>query len=561
MKSIIKLAALCCFCVLFWTCSDEFLETPPQGSLNEQSLADENGINLALISAYSRLDGWAQDWGNVPSPWGMSGSNWIFGSVTSDDAHKGSEPTDGPTLTDVELFNWAPNIPALESKFLAVYDGVRRANETITLISNNEDLNDNTRTQLLAEARFLRGHFHMEAWKVWKNVPFVPEGVTEFRIPNDADILPNIIEDLEFAASNLLSEADQGDEGRATSGAAYALLGRLHMLNRDFPAASAALGNVTGYDLSDCFHDIFTTGGENGVEKIFSIQASVGDGIPDAQNGNFSDRLTFPHSGSPFGCCGFHQPTQNLVNAYRVDENGLPDVSNSSDSNPTADEAVDPRLDWTIGRDGIDYLGHGTHEPSWIRDRGWSSEYSPKKFVYAPGEGNTISWNPAHLNPINVPIIRYADVLLMQAELDVENNNLEAAREKVNRIRTRAGACAQGEGATPVALDDASTRATYRVGTYDDAWTDQNAAREAVRLERRLELALEGHRWFDLRRYGTQYAINTMNTYFDREEQRRPYLQNHNTVEEKHMLFPLPTSAILLSQQEGTATLRQNPGF
>ena len=561
MKSLFKVAAIGCLSVLFWTCSDDFLETAPQGSLNEQSLADENGINLALVSAYARLDGWAEDWGAVPAPWGMSGSNWIFGSMASDDAHKGSEPTDAPTMTQIELFQWAPSIPSLESKFAAVYDGVRRANETIVLIGNNTDLNETTRNQLLGEARFLRGHYHMEGWKMWKNVPFIPEGTTEFRIANDQDIVPNIVDDFTFAAQNLASEADQAEEGRATSGAAWAMLGRLHMLNQDMAAAATALNNVTGYSLSDCFHDMFSLGGENGPEKIFSIQASVGDGIPDAHNANFADRLAFPHSGSPFGCCGFHQPTQNLVNAYRTDEDGLPDTSNSSDENPTADEPVDPRLDWTIGRDGIDYLGHGTHEPSWIRDRGWSSEYSPKKFVYAPGEGNTISWNPAHLNPINVPIIRYADVLLMQAEIDVENNRLEDARAKVNMIRERAGNCAQGEGASPVALDDASTRANYVIGTYDDAWTDQGAAREAVRLERRLELALEGHRWFDLRRYGTNYAITTMNAYLDREAQRRPYMQNHNNVEEKHMVYPIPTSAILLSQSEGEATLRQNPGF
>jgi len=294
---------------------------------------------------------------------------------------------------------------------------------------------------------------------------------------------------------------------------------------------------------------------------IFSIQASVGDGVPDAQNGNFSDRLAFPHAGSPFGCCGFHQPTQNLVNAYRTTAEGLPALDNSSDNNPTADEPVDPRIDWTIGRDGIDYLGHGEHAPSWIRDRGWSSEYSPKKFVYAPGEGNTISWNPAHLNPINVPIIRYADVLLMQAELDVESGNLEAARAKVNQIRERAGNCAQGVGSNPVALTDPSTRANYVVATYDETWTNADAAREAVRLERRLELALEGHRWFDLVRYGTDYYKSTMNTFFDREQQRRIYMVDHLDVQDFNTVFPIPTSAILLSQVDGTPTLRQNAGY
>lgn len=553
------------YCLLFGvsatllTCSEDFLQTPPQGTLNSQSLADESGINAALVAAYSRVDGWASDWGSIPNPWGASGANWIFGSVVSDDAHKGSEPTDFPTMTDLELFRWQPSIPHLEEKFSTVYDGVNRANQTISLINANTELSDDTRNRLLGEALFLRAHFHMEAYKIFGNVVYIDETVTEVRIPNTEDIYPRIVADFEQAAS--LLPATQAEVGRVTSGAAYAMLGRLHMLKRDFDAAESALNNVQGYSLNDCFHDMFTLTGENGPEMIFSIQASVDDGVPDVQNGNFSDRLTFPHAGSPFGCCGFHQPTQNLVNAFRTTADGLPALDNSSDSNPGPNDPLDPRIDWTIGRDGIDYLGHGVHAPEWIRDRTFSSQYSPKKFVYAPGEGNTISWNPAHLNPINVPIIRYADVLLMQAEIDVEKNRLEDAREKVNMIRERAGNCAQGVGSVPVPIDDATTAANYVISTYDDAWTDQNAAREAVRLERRLELALEGHRWFDLQRYGTDYALNTMNTYLDRESQRRPYMADHNNVEERHLNFPLPTRAILLSQVDGSATLTQNPGF
>ncbi len=554
-----KIAAICCMSVLFWTCSEDFLETTPQGSLNSQSLADENGINLALISAYSRLDGWASDWGLVDSPWGGSGSNWSFGSLPSDDAHKGSEPTDGPAFTQVEIYQWQPNLPSFNDKFLTIYDGIRRANETIALIDANTDLSDATRDRLMGEAKFLRAHYHMDAWKIWKNVPFIEQDQTDFKEANDQDIFPLIVADFVEAESKL--PATQAEVGRVTKGAANAMLGRLYMLNRDFTNAQAALNKVTGYSLNPCFHDMFSIAGENGPEMIFSIQASVGDGVPDAQNANFADRLNFPHAGSPFGCCGFHQPTQNLVNAYRTTADGLPALDNSSDASPTADEPVDPRLDWTVGRDGIDYLGHGDHAPSWIRDRGWSSEYSPKKFVYAPGEGNTISWNPAHLNPINIPIIRYADVLLMQAELDVENGQLEAARIKVNQIRERAGNCAQGVGSNPVALTDASTRANYVVAPYAGPWTDPNAAREAVRLERRLELALEGHRWFDLVRYGTEYYKTTMNTYLDREEQRRPYMRDHNNVEDKNVVFPLPTNAILLSQVDGNPTLQQNPGY
>ncbi|MTB50950.1 RagB/SusD family nutrient uptake outer membrane protein [Lewinella sp. W8] len=558
MKILIRTFALLGLSVLIWTCSEDFLDTPPQGSLSASNLSAQEGIDAALISAYSRVDGWANDWGQ--SAWGTSGSNWLFGSVPSDDTHKGSEPADGVTMGQIELFQWRPSLPEFQSKFLVVYDGIRRANETLSLINANENLSQADRDRLTGEARFLRGHYHMEAWKMWENVPYFSEEDTDFRKPNDQDIFPLIVADFEAAAS--LLPATQAEVGRATSTAANAMLGRLHMLNGDMASASAALNQVTGRSLADCFHDMFTTSGENGPEMIFSIQASVNDGSGGSDNANFGDRLNFPHAGSPIGCCGFHQPTQNLVNAFRVDENGLPLMDNSSDSNPAADEPVDPRLDWTVGRDGVPYLNWGFHEPSWIRDRAWSSEYSPKKFTHTPDEASNVGWVQNQLTPINVPIIRYADVLLMQAEIDVENNRLEDARAKVNMIRERAGNCAQGADQNPVPLDDPSTsHATYSVGTYDDPWTDQAAAREAVRLERRLELALEGHRWFDLRRYGESYMLQTMRDYLAVEETRREFLQQAEGPTSVNMLFPIPTAAIDQSQVDGNPTLRQNEGY
>lgn len=559
MKSLFRTFALLGLGVLLWTCNeDEFLDTPPQGVLAQSNLTAREGIDAALISAYSRTDGWAQDWGQA-SVWSIAGSNWLFGSVTSDDAHKGSEPADGASMQDLEMFIWRPSAGEFESKFAILYDGVRRANETLSLINGNTDLDQATRDRLTGEALFLRAHYHADLWKNFQNVPFFTTEDVDFRKPNDQDIHPLIAADFEMAGS--LLPAVQSQVGRATSGAAYAMLGRHRMMVRDYAGAKSALDRVTGYALQDCYHDIFSTGGENGSGMIFSTQASVNDGNPEGDNANFSNRLANPHGGSPIGCCGFHQPTQNLVNAYRVDANGLPLLDNSFDNNPTAEEAVDPRLDWVAGRDGIPFLNWGTHEPSWVRDRGYSSEYNIKKFSEANGESSNVGWVNTQLSPINVPLIRYADVILMLAEIDVENNMLEAARTKVNMIRARAGNCAQGEGIDPVAIDDPTTSATYAVGEYTEAWTDQNAAREAVRLERRLELALEGHRFYDLRRYGTDYMINTMEDYFTVEQTRRPFLQAHQPVQARHVRYPIPTAAIQLSVVDGVPTLRQNDGY
>ncbi|MEL6924195.1 MAG: RagB/SusD family nutrient uptake outer membrane protein [Bacteroidota bacterium] len=545
-------------------CSDDFLEAPPQGALDAGTLANEQGADAAVISAYSMLDGWAESWGSISSPWPASGSNWIWGSVMSDDAHKGSEAGDQGQTEELELFQWAPGNSYFNDKFIILYEGIARANAAIALVKSVENLDPDKARQLEAEARFLRAHFHFDGWKLWKNIPYYTEEDTEFRKPNNEDIVPKIIADFEFAADAL--PATQGQVGRATSGAANAYLGRVYMFVNDYSNAKSKLDAVVNsgnYDLSPCFNDIFNIGSENGPEMVFSIQASVNDGTSEGQNGMFGDRLNFPHGGSPFGCCGFHQPTQNLVNAHRVDDNGLPlfDTFNDTDVDENFTGPLDPRVDWTVGRDGIPFLDHGTHEPSWIRARSFQGPYSPKKFSYRAGQNQQSGgWVSTQLSPVNFPIIRYSDVLLMLAEAEVEVGSLERARELTNLVRGRAGNCAQGADGGTSTLTDGAAYANYSVSTYDDAWTDKNAARDAVRYERRLELALEGHRFFDLRRWGI--AAEVLNKYIEEEKPKRAYLNASAGYQSpKNDLFPIPTQQIELSKIDGEAQLTQNPGF
>ncbi len=545
--------------VTIYSCSEDFLDAPAQASLDEGTLANQDGVEAALISAYSMLDGWNNDWGTFNPPWATAGSNWIFGSVTTDDAYKGSDPGDQQEIQLIELFQWQPANEYFNIKFQALYEGIARGNAALKLMSNAEAISEPARIE--GEVRFLRAHFHMDAWKFWKNVPYYTEADEDFRKPNNTDIIPNIMQDFQFAVDNL--PVDQSAPGRATKYAAQAYLGKVMMYNGDFSGAKAqfdAVVNSGKYELQPCFHDIFTTSGENGSEMVFSIQASVNDGTGGGENGNFADRLTFPHGGSPFGCCGFHQPSQNLVNFHKVDDNGLPIGDNFNDADVTTDDLVDPRLDWTVGRDGVPFLDHGTHEPAWIRNRAFGGPYSVKKFIYAAGEESTVGWTNKQLNAVNIPIIRYADVLLMLAECEVESGSLERARELVNMIRTRAGACAQGPDGGVTTIDDAGiTWANYRIGTYDDPWTDQAAARKAVRTERRLEMAMEGHRFFDLKRWGV--AEQVINEYLEVEKTRRNYLESHNGMEARHNLFPLPFTQIQLSAVDGTPMLTQNPGY
>lgn len=562
---IIKIAFGVSFVGLFFACSEDFLNAPPQGALDEGTLSNKAGVEASLISAYSVLDGWANTWG-LGAPWPQAGSNWVFGSVTSDDAYKGSEPGDQGEITSIELFQWTPQLSYFNAKFRILYEGIARANATNKLLAKASDISPEDQARIQGEVAFLRAHYHFDGWKMWGNIPYMTEEDTDFKKPNTEDIAPRILADLDLAIS-LLPES-QADIGRVNKSTAQAYKARVLLHNGDYAGAKPLLDGVVNsgrYSLSPCFQDQWTSGGENGPEMMLSIQSSVNDGDSGGNNANFADRLNHPHGGSPYGCCGFHQPSQNLVNAYRVDASGLPllDTFNDADVDETASAAdvVDPRLDWTIGRDGVPFLNsaNGVHAPEWIRSRSWAGPYSPKKFVGLVSEASNVGWVSAQLGGINIPILRYADVLLMLAECEVEIGSLERARELVNIVRARAAGCAQGPDG-PTALDDAGiTWATYSVGTYDAAWTNQAVARQAVRMERRLELALEGHRFFDLKRYGT--AKEVINRYQDVEKTKRTYMQAGNNFEDKHMLFPIPFTQIELSKADGVATLQQNPGW
>ena len=559
MKTFYKVFAICGLTAFLWACSEDFLVTPPQGVLSDSNLTGREGIDAALISAYSMLDGY----NGAGNGWGAAASNYAFASVASDESHKGSEPGDQDDQILLERYQWFSNNPLLNDKFSAIYEGVRRANETISLLGRNESMADEVRNRILGEATFLRAHYHMEGWKMWRNIPYFDETAEEFRVTNDQDILPLIVADFEEAASLLPATQDQ--VGRVTSGAANAMLGRLHMLNADLSAAEVAFNKVTGYSLNECFHEMFSMEGENGAEMIFSVQASVNDGTGGGENANHLERLAFPHAGSPYGCCGVNQPTQNLVNTYLVDANGLPLMQNTLNDNPGPDVPVDPRLDWTVGRNGVPYLNQGVHNETWVRSAALGGQYSPKKFQYASGEASNVGWSP-NLTAVNIPIIRYADVLLYQAEIDVNAGRLEDAREKVNLIRERAANCAQGESAISVPIDaEEITWADYRVAPYPGPWTDQATAREAVRLERRLELAMEGRRLFDLQRYsridGNDYFVRTLTDYLNVEKTRRPHLQTANNPTMDNLIFPLPATAILRSRVGGVPTLKQNDGY
>ena len=568
----------------------------PQGTLDQGTLTNKAGVEGTLIAAYRQLD-----CNNTSSLWGCAVSNWAFGSVPSDDAYEGSEAGDQPPIAALEGYHWAtPDAQDyLNSKWSQVYEGVARSNATLRLLkAAGGQIPAVDLRGIAGEAIFLRAHYHFEAWRMWGSIPYYREGDTDFRKANEpsAAVAADLLKDLDSAIALLPATPRNGQVGRATKWTAKAYKGRVQMYAGQFAAALTSLRDVQAngpYALEASYDRVWTgyNDYENGKETIFAYQASSNDGDPNGANANYGERLNFPHSGSPFGCCGFHQPSQNLVNFFRVDGAGLPiALSNASWNAPNANftaanaaVAVDPRLDFTVGRDGVPFKDWGPHAPTWIRSAANGGPYSPKKNIHEQSSGaqSTVGWVNTQLNSVNVHIFRYADLLLMLAEAEVEAGSLENARTIVNQVRTRAGKKAQGAGCLPaltaypnctadratvaVPLNDPSiTWATYQVGLYNTPFADQAAARAAVRTERRLELAMEGQRFFDLRRWGVVEA--TMNGYLTgvaggSEKARRPYLLAAEPLTSRHKLYPIPDLQIQLSKVGGASRLTQNTGW
>jgi len=499
-------------------CKDSFLTdaATPQGVLTAGVLNNAAGVEGNLIAAYRQVDYTNGVGGSQAS----AASNWIWGSVLSDDAYKGSEPSDFTAINDAEQYQWSTSLVdgILNDKWRATYEGVSRANATLTLMKSvlKDDANAisaSDQAGIEGEATFLRAFYMFENYKIWGNVPYLREDDTDLRkasIPK-AQVATEIMKDLDAAIAKLPTTPRNGQVGRVTQWVAKAYKGKLLMYMGDYAAALPVLQEVVTsgpYDLQPSYDQVWTgfKAFENGKETIFAYQASANDGEPNGNNANYGERLNFPHSGSPFGCCGFHQPSQNMMNSFVVDPvSGLPTmITNPAtwnafdgeyDASKTATMTIDPRMDWTAGRDSVPFKDWGPHTSSWIRNIPNGGPYSAKKNVHekASGAQSSVGWVNTQLNSVNIHMFRYADLLLLLAEAEVEAGSLTNALALVNRVRTRAGVKAQGPATNAinmaVAIDDPSIYwAKYKVGLYP-AFPSQAYARDAVRAERKIELA------------------------------------------------------------------------
>ena len=564
--------------MVVYSCKREFLDVAPQGIYSETQLNNAKGVNGMLISTYAAL-------GGLDGAQLGGASNWTWGSITGGEAYKGTEPTDFVDINPIMRYEIQPSNPALNTKWNSCYNGVARANQVLRTLPKVTDMADAAKKLVEGEARFLRGHYHFELKKVFNNVPFVDEShiplEADFKISNTAgsgyvNIWPEIEADLKFAYDNL--DETRPNRGRANKWAAAAFLAKAYMFQNKFAEAKALFDQIitngktamgTKYALTPNYQSNFRITEENSSESIFAIQYSYGDGSN--TNGNYDNSLNYPHSSTTpgAGCCGFFQPSQTFVNAFKTDANGLPMPDTFNETNIANDDGLaatdpftphtgtlDPRLDHSVGRRGIPYLDWGIHPGrTWIRLQSYGGPYSPKKNVFFRSDmGQTAAsvgwgWNN---NALNYTIMRFADVLLMAAEAEIEVGSLAKATEYTNLVRTRAANSPLMNGTNPAA--------NYSVGNYT-VFASKEDARKAVRFERMLELGMEGHRFFDLNRWGiTADYIN--NVYLAKEKLRRPSTLGGATfTPNKHEYMPIPEYAINQSIKGGQPTLKQNPGY
>jgi len=568
--------------MLTFACKDQFLEVPPTASLAQAQLSSKAGVEGALIGTYAQLAG--KGFSRLAAP-----NNWVWGSIRGGENNKGTDPGDYSNINVMQRYEVPANDGDLNSTWQAKYEGIARANATINLANGSKELSASDKTRVVAEARFLRGHFYFELKRLFNSVPYVDEtqdyGKGIEKVVNTPDIWGKIEADFKFAYDNLPETSSSA--GRANKWAAGAYLGKVYLYQNKFADAKAtfttviANGKTTNgkkYGLVSKFAEVFNAENDNNEEAIFAVQSSMNTG--NVNNANGFDDLNYPYNtgaDGPGNCCGFFQPSFSMANAYRVSADGLPLLGEQADGTPdynlaensvkndygktTADaftedaDPLDPRIDHTIGRRGIQYLDWIEHPgANWIRNQPYAGPYSPKKYVYYKRQENTLtdgsSWTRGYAT-MNFNIIRFADVLLMAAEAEIEAGSLATALGYINQVRSRA---ANPAGFVKNAKTGAN-EANYVISTYSTLG-DQANARKIVRMERLLELATEGHRFFDLVRWGT--ANKTLNAYLKYESKWLVTKFGGASYQDTDAILPIPQSQIDI---QGTSVLKQNPGY
>lgn len=486
-KKYIIISALVLTGLFSQSCSEDFIDVAPteQVSAEDLSLYNNNeGATSFVNSIYAKfLD------------WDMSTFSWIgVTSITSDDADKGSTPGDTGSDKDIlDALTFTPSTPSFESLFSSNYQGINRCNQALQYLPQLTNADENLRNRLAGEAKFLRAFMYFTLVRSFGDVPLVDhvpvlgneaDVTMQLTRRNKEEIYAFIEKDLLEAADALPNKSEYGavDVGRATKGAAHALLAKVYLYEKKWQLAVDQCNLVTGYSLTPNFLDIYKLSGENNAESIFEIQGSGNE------KGKGIQQYTQVQGARGTGGWGwgFNTPTQNLYDAFTA-------------------EGDTERRDATIIRKGMTlYDGRvvgNDADNDYYNYKAYSSAYTTQSST-----------------DTNIRYLRFAEVLLIKAEALNELGQTSAAIPLLNQVRERAN-------------------------INDTTASSQSDVRIAIWKERRLELAFEHDRWFDLVRTGQAQSAMAAN--------------GKTFIVGKHEVFPLPQTFIT----EAKGRSAQNPFY
>ena len=543
------------------TSCDNFIEVEPEGVIDEQ-LAMENPEKMTT-AAYAML---GDCWYSYPF------NLWPYGDVASDDALKGGSGTTDTGYHPMEIWSTMTSTPGeFDELWYRLYCAISRCNRALVSIDNygEEKLGAETARQRDAEVRFLRAHFYFKLVTMFRQVPWIDEEVyknnAQEQTRNDEftyeQLFQKIIDDFKVAYDVL--PAEQADGGRVNKIAAASYLAKCYLtlawgdgyeatngvshINQDYMKKVVEYTDVvksSQYGYLEDFGDIFLPEYKNSKESIFAVQCSdYKDDNTTFGRANWSNMLN--------GCwgiwsCGwdFHKPSQNLVSAFKT-KDGLPDFDNFDktidypvNGVPTA-QKWDPRLFHTVGMPTFPYKYEEKYTLTKDNSRTPNTYgyYTSLKEVPQRSKGETYN-SPWQAFAMNDYVFRYSDVMLMRAEALIETGNLAEARTIINDIRQRA----KNSVAKHIQYAADQCDIALYPGTY---FKDKDTARKCLQWERRLELAMENGRYFDLRRWGI--ASKTLNAYFDTEKNDvydgqtyAQYLKDAHYTPGKNEFYPVP---------------------
>lgn len=560
------------------SCEEDFLDVNPKAVLTEEQLQEPEQLDGFVTAAYAFM----------PRTGPFESYNPFIASLRSDDAYKGGGGLNDQTpWYQMEVFSFInPSVGNNDGAWYRGYQGISRTNTAIRAIQNMEEEQYPQKQERLAEMRFIRGWIHFKMKRRWKWIPYIDENATAEDIPqisnrpedmsNDLPLWQKIADDFQYAAENL--PPTQEEVGRANQYAAKAYLANT-LLWMAYPQDDNH--QVTGVDnekLSEALvhiNDIIDSGNFNlasdfahnfmleydnaSPESIWELQFTIDDGTPRG-NLNEGNGLTAPWWNPYFSCCDFHKASYNVVNAFQVNENGIPRFEdfNESELDGNYDEyfnnnAFDPRLGHTVAIPGFPWKYQEiAFDSTASRDPGiYGYMNSLKENVRTDSPG---LWDEFWMfNSKNQIEVRYAEVLLWKAEVLIQLGQHQDALPIINELRERAS-----NSVEKLKLPDGSYPANYHVEPYIDGqnidWTEE-AAWEALIWENRLEMAMEGRRFYDLVRWGI--AEEVMNEYFEKESQRRPWLEVGQFTPGRDEYLPIPQQQMNWSQ----GVYEQNPGY